>query len=53
MFLKPGLIRLIPAIIVGVGWVANAALAYIRGSKILKKEKDHDQRRDSGEGRKT
>jgi len=46
MFLRPGLIRLIPAVIVGVSWVANAALAYIRGSKILKKEKkDRDQTR--------
>ncbi len=53
MFLRPGLIRLIPAIVVGVGWLANTALAYIRGSKILKEEESNDQRRDSGESRKT
>ena len=46
MFIRPSVIRLIPMVIIGVGWAVNTALAYIRGSKILKeKEKDHDQTR--------
>ena len=39
MFLRPGIIRLIPAAIIGMGWAINVALAYIKGSKILKKKR--------------
>jgi len=37
--IRPGLIRLIPIAIVGIGWTFNVVMAYIRGSKILKKGK--------------
>lgn len=40
MFIRPSIIRLIPAAIVGLGWLGTTALAYIRGSKILQKMKD-------------
>jgi len=38
MFIRPGIIRLIPVALVGVVWIANTALAYMRGRKALKKE---------------
>jgi hypothetical protein len=37
--MRPGLIRLIPMAIVGIGWAANVVIAYLRGSKLLKKGK--------------
>jgi len=46
MFIKPSVIRLIPMVVVGVGWVINVALAYIRGSKILKKEDSDAEKTD-------
>jgi len=42
VFLRPSVIRLIPMVIVGVGWAANVILAYIRGSKILKDKEESD-----------
>jgi hypothetical protein len=45
MFIRPGFIRLIPAAIVGMGWAINVALAYIKGSKILKEKEESGARK--------
>ena len=41
VILRPSLLRMIPAALVSVVWSANVALAYIRGKKIINKDKEN------------
>jgi hypothetical protein len=45
MFIRPGLLRLIPMVFVGASWAANIVLAHVRGRKLLEKSKKEKEKR--------
>ena len=46
MFLRPAIIRLIPAAFIGLFWTANIVLAHLLGRRILSESKKEREEKD-------